>query len=214
MEHGDTTVKRRIYRSEIRRQRADQTRERVVNAAAELFLRDGYPATTIAAVAAVAGVSVETIYKGFGGKAGLVRAIWERGLAGRGAVHAEDRSDALREQGEASALIEEWSRLTSEVAPRVAPITLLVKGAAGSDAELAALDREMEADRLERMTDNARALVRIGGLRAGIGLQEVADVLWTVSSPQLYELLVLRRGWPLRRYSAFVASTMKAALRG
>jgi len=213
MEHGDTTVKRRTYRSELRRQRADQSRASVVSAAAELFLRDGYTATTIAAVAAQAGVSVETIYKGFGGKAGLVRAIWERGLAGRGPVHAEDRSDALRELGDAGALIDGWSRLTSEVSPRVAPITLLVKGAAGSDTELAALDREMDADRLERMTDNARALIQIGGLRAGIGLQEVADVLWTASSPQLYELLVLRRGWPLHRYSAFVASTMKAALR-
>ena len=214
MEHGDTTVKRRIYRSEIRRQRADQTRERIINAAAELFLRDGYPATTIAAIAALAGVSVETIYKGFGGKAGLVRAVWERGLTGRGPVRAEDRSDALRDHGDASTLIERWGRLTSEVAPLVAPITLLVKAAAGSDAELAALDREMEADRLERMSRNARALVRIGGLRPGIGLQEVADVLWTVSSPQLYELLVLRRGWPLERYRAFVASTMKAALQG
>jgi len=212
MEHDDTTVKRRIYRSDIRRQRADQTREKIVSAATELFLRGGYPATTIAAVAAAAGVSVETIYKGFGGKAGLVRAIWERGLAGRGPLHAEDRSDALRKQGDAGALIDGWGRLTSEVAPRVAPITLLVKSAAGSDAELDALDREMEADRLGRMTDNARALLRTGGLRAGIGLHEIADVLWTASSPQLYELLVLRRGWPLKRYSAFVASTMKAAL--
>lgn len=213
MEHDDTTVKRRIYRSELRRQRADKTREKVVAAAAELFLRDGYPVATVAAIASEAGVSVETIYKGFGGKAGLVRAIWERGLAGRRPVHAEDRSDAMRELGDASALIEGWGRLTAEVGPSVAPILLLVKSAAGSDAELAALDREMDADRLERMTDNARALIQVGGLRAGIGLREVADVLWTASSPQLYELLVLRRRWTLKRYGAFVATTIKAAVR-
>ena len=62
------------------------------------FLQGGYAATTIAAIAAEAGVSVETIYKAFGGKAGLVRAIYQGGLTGRDLVPAFQRSDAVRER--------------------------------------------------------------------------------------------------------------------
>src|SRR5689334_12875748 len=89
----------RSYDASRRRADADQRRMRVVDAAERLFLTDGYAATTVAGVAAAAGVSVDTIYKGFGGKPGLVRAIRDRGLEGSEAVPAEQRSDALHSQG-------------------------------------------------------------------------------------------------------------------
>ena len=79
----------RPYNSIRRREQAERTRREVVAVATRRFLDDGYAATTIAAVAADAGVSVETIYKIFGGKPGLVRAIRERALEGTGPVPAE-----------------------------------------------------------------------------------------------------------------------------
>src|SRR5580765_3079216 len=88
--------RRRRYDATSRRARARHTRRAILDAAARLFLRDGFQATTMPAVAADAGVSQETIYKTFGGKAGLVRAIRERGLAGEGPVQAERRSNALQ----------------------------------------------------------------------------------------------------------------------
>jgi len=68
---------RRRYDSSGRRERARQTRDQITSIARELFLSDGYAGTTVAGIAAAAHVSVETIYKGFGGKPGLVRAIIE-----------------------------------------------------------------------------------------------------------------------------------------
>jgi hypothetical protein len=62
------------------------------------------------------------------------------------------------------------------------------------------------------MTQNARRLRDAGHLRSGITLARAADVLWTFSSPELYELLVLRRGWTPRRYGAFIAEAMIHAL--
>ena len=62
------------------------------------------------------------------------------------------------------------------------------------------------------MTDNARRLRDAGHLRAGITLAQAADVLWTYSAPELYELLVLRRGWSPKRYGRFVADAMIDAL--
>jgi hypothetical protein len=109
-------------------------------------------------------------------------------------------------------IIANWGTLTTEVAPRVSPLLLVVRAAAKADPDLAPVWDEVEADRLERMTVNARHLRDAGHLRPGITLEAAADVLWTYSSPELYELLVLRRGWSLERYGQFVADAMIAAL--
>jgi len=202
----------RRYDSERRRQQAQRTRARVVDAAERRFLRDGYAATTIASIAADAAVSADTIYKSFGGKPGLVRAIRDRALLGAGPVPAETRSDELQRTADARTIIEGWGLLATEVAPRVAPILLLMRDAAAVDAEAAGLRDEMDADRLRRMTDNARRLRATGGVRAGLTLTQTTDVLWTYTAPELYELLVLRRGWSLKRFGRFVADAMTAAL--
>jgi AcrR family transcriptional regulator len=203
---------KRRYDSERRREQARRTRQRIIDVAERRFLHDGYAATTVASVAADAGVSADTIYRAFGGKPGLVRAVRERALEGEGTRPAEERSDELQRTGSARTIIQGWGTLTSEVAPRVAPILLLIRDAAAVDAEAAGLRDEMDADRLRRMTDNARRLRATGAVRPGITLAQTADVLWTYSAPELYELLVLRRGWSRTRYGRFVADAMVDAL--
>jgi AcrR family transcriptional regulator len=214
MDRNPAPVKRRrAYDSSRRRQQALRNREAVLEAAERLFLAGGYAPTTIATIAEAAEVSVETIYKGFGGKAGLVRAIWDRGLAGEGQVPAWQRSDEMRSrEADPSKVIRNWGILTMEVAPRVAPILLLIRTAATTDPEMAALRDEVDDARLVRMEGNATPLHERGDLREGITLEQARDVMWAFSSPELYELLVLRRGWPLERYGDFVARGLIAAL--
>ncbi|MDT7784314.1 MAG: hypothetical protein QOF58_2733 [Pseudonocardiales bacterium] len=201
-------VKRR-YDSGARKRQAEETRAAVLAAAERLFLANGYAGTAIADVAAAAGVSVETVYKRFRGKAGLVRALRERALAGSGPVHAEQRSDALRGE-DPHVIVRGWGLLAAEVAPLVAPILLLVRDGAVHDQDLARLRDELDDDRLRRMTDNARALHERGHLR--VSVEETAELLWTYTAPELFELLVLRRGWPAERFGAFVADALAAAL--
>ncbi len=204
---------KRPYDASRRQDQARRTRARVVEVAERLFLRDGYAATTIAQIAGQAGVSADTIYKAFGGKPGLVAAIRDRALEGEGAVPAEQRSDALHtRESDPRAITRAWGALVAEIAPRAAPILLLVRDAAVADPVVEALLERMDADRLRRMTENARRLHRAGHLRPGIGVAQAADVLWTYSSAELYELLVLRRGWTPERYGRFVADAMTAAL--
>ena len=214
MVRPDATVKqKRAYDSSRRREEAARNRDRIIDAAERLFLRDGYAATTIASIAAEVAISADTIYKGFGGKPGLVRAIREKALLGDGPVPAEQRSDRTQAiERDGRRIIEAWGTLTTEVAPRVAPVLLLVRAAAITDPELESLLVEMDAARLRRMTDNARRLRATGEVRAGISLAQTADILWTYSAPELYELLVLRRGWSLARYGRFVADAMIDAL--
>jgi len=214
MDQIDTDVKpRRRYDATRRRRQAQLTRQAVVDVARQLLLTRGYAGTTIAAIAGEADVSVEMIYKAFGGKPGLVRAIWERALAGAGPISAYRRSDTMRlHETDARAVIRQWGTFTTEVAPRVAPILLLIRTAAAIDPDMAALHAEVIQEQLMRMEHNARYLFERGDLRPDLSLAQARDVMLVYSSPEVYDLLVLRQGWPLERYGDFVANGLMAAL--
>ena len=202
---------KRQYDSSSRQKQAHRNQKAVLDAAERRFLADGFGATTIAAVASEAGVSVETIYKRFGNKASLVAAIHQRGLAGRGPVPAPERSDQMQtREADPRQIIRNWGRLTTEVAPLVCPILLLIRSAAATDPDMARLLTKTDHQRLQRMTHNAHSLK--GHLRPGITQSAAAEVLWTYSSPDLYDLLIARRHWPLPRYGRFIADSMIAAL--
>ena len=205
--------KKRRYDATGRRAQAERSRIAVLEAAERLFLTCGYAGTTVAAIGAAAGVSAETIYKSFRGKPGLVAAIRDLRLAGAGPTHAERRSDAMRAgESDPRLLVGGWGRLTAEVAPLVSPITLLVRDAAATDAEMAALHAKLDADRRRRMTINATHLRDAGHLRPDVSLREAVDVLWAFSAPELYDLLVVRRGWSASRYGRFVSDAISGTL--
>jgi AcrR family transcriptional regulator len=205
--------KKRRYDSSGRREQARRNRQAILDAAQRQFLHRGYAATTVAAIAGEAGVSVETIYKAFGGKSGLVRALYERGLTGRGPAPAYQRSDEMRAQEQdPHVIMRKWSLLTAEVASVLTPIRLLMRDAAATDPDIAALLEETDAERLDRMRHHAIFLHERGYLRSGVSVSEATDVLWTCSSVELYDLLVGRRGWPLPRFADFIANLMIAEL--
>lgn len=203
----------RTYNASKRQEQSRHTHNALLDSALARFNEHGYTATTIESIAADADVSEATIYKTYGGKPGIVRALCLRALGGQGPIPAEQRSDALKAtEVDPRKVIEGWGRRTAEVAPRVAPILLLLRDAADGDAAAAALREELDKNRLARMTDNARHLVDGGHLRHGVQLSHASDVLWTYSSPELFELLVRKRHWSLRRYGRFVADAIAAAL--
>ena len=123
-----------------------------------------------------------------------------------------DQTNSRPNNADPRQIIDGWGTLTAEVAPLVAPILLLIRDAATTDPVVRDLLEELDADRLRRMTDNARRLHDAGHLRPGVTLDHAADVLWTYSAPELYELLVLRRGWSLPQFSDFIAQAMIEAL--
>jgi len=202
----------RRYDASGRQERARLQLETTLDRARELFVERGYVATTVESIAAAAGVSAATIYKSYGGKAGLVRELCARALEGAGPVPAEERSNALRASDDPRDVIAGWGALVTEVSPRVSPLLLLLRTAAEADRDAAALYAELDAARLRRMRSNALHLVTGGHLRPGISVDAARDVLWLCSSPELYDLLVVQRGWSRRRLGEFVTTTMEGAL--
>ena len=209
---ADVKPKRR-YDSTGRQAQARRNRHAILDAAQRQFLEGGYAATTIAAVAAEVGVSVETIYKAFGGKPGLVRAIYDRGLVGPEPVPAYRRADEMRErETDPRAIMRNWGTIASEVSSVVSPIERLVRAAAASDHDMAALLQAHNDLRERRARHHARFLKERGYLREGVSLAQATDILWTCTSDELYDLLVVQRGWSLPRFARFLADFMIAAL--
>jgi hypothetical protein len=89
---------------------------------------------------------------------------------------------------------------------------LLLRAAADHDPEAAALCAEVDNQRLVRMADNARALAEAGHLRDGVSVAEAADLLWFCTSPETYDLLVVRRRWTPDRFGQFVTDTIAGSL--
>jgi AcrR family transcriptional regulator len=205
--------RRRSYDSSRRQEQARQARERIMDVALEKFLADGFASTTVAAIAEDAAVSPDTLYKAFGGKPGLVRALCERGLQGSGATPAEQRSDALlQSEQNPTQLMLALGRMACEVAPRVAPLMLLLKAAVDTDPDMEQLLTELNDTRLQRMTDNARHLIGRGIIRSDLSVEEAGEISWIYTSPELYGLLVGDRGWSPERFGAFVGHSLAAAL--
>jgi AcrR family transcriptional regulator len=209
------TVKRRSYDSSRRREQAQRARARTLDAARRAFLDRGYAATTVAGIAADADVSVETVYKAFGNKPGLLKAVFDVAVAGDDApVAIMDRSwvAAITAESDPRVKLRMYAAQLAELMPRTAPVQLVVRAAATVDTDIERVWRQMQDERLAGMAAFAGHLHAAGHLREDLTADDARDVLWTYNSVELYELLVLERGWNARRYEDFLAAALASAL--
>jgi AcrR family transcriptional regulator len=209
------TEVKRSYDSSRRREQARARRLAVVLAARELFERDGFRLTTIAAVAARAGVSAESIYKGFGSKAALAKAVFDFTVAGDDEpvpVAERPAMRAVRDEPDARRKIELFVGGLVHRQARSATVQILIRDGRHVDDSLAPIWAKLDDEALVGMTMLARHLVDSGQLLDSIELEEVRDVLWNYLAIDTYERLVLVRGWPLQRYSDWLSRTIIAAI--
>ena len=159
---------RRSYDASGRQEQARQNRLTVLRAARRLFLEHGYAATTMAAVAGSAGVSVETVYKAFGNKAGLVKAVFDSDIVGDDEpVPLMEREFVQRNIAEPDPRrkLETYGEHLAQTLPRAGPIQLVVRAAAAADPAAAAVWAQLQQERLTGMTAFANHLDGGGHLR-------------------------------------------------
>jgi AcrR family transcriptional regulator len=206
---------RRRYDASRRQEQARANRAAVLAAARRRFLEDGYAATTLAAIAGEAEVSVETIYKAFGNKPGLLKAVVDVAIAGDDEpVPIMDREFVQRNIAEPDARrkLEQYAEHFEESAGRSMPVTLLARDAALTDPGAAAVWEQLESERLIGMTAFGAHLHAGGYLRDGVTADEARDVLWAYTSPELWDIMIVRRGWSAGRYATWQARALIAAL--
>ncbi|MGI5290732.1 TetR/AcrR family transcriptional regulator [Nonomuraea polychroma] len=204
-----------VKRPSKRAQKAQQTRRRILSAALELFVQDGYGATNLQDVADKAGVAVQTIYFVFGNKRALLKELVDVTIAGDDEpVATMDRPwyvDALA-AGTAQDMLRAYVAGTTLVLERIAPIGKVLDGACASDPEVAALWPHDVDPRYVVHERAAKALAGKPGARAEVSVAEAADLLYGLLSPELYLLFVHSRGWPRERWERWAFRTLHAQL--
>jgi AcrR family transcriptional regulator len=208
---------RRRYESRRREEQAAETRREIVAAAGKLFRDRGYGATSMPLIATEAGVVVETIYRAFGSKAGLFRAVMEAVLAGgtaRAQVPVEERPAirAVIEEQDPRRQVALYVSTQAGIHRRAGPLLRALSGAAATDPELRTLWDEMEAWRLEGQGRFVAMLAERGRLRPELSFEEGRDILWTLCSLAVYDLLVLERGWTAQRYRDWLTRALTCEL--
>jgi AcrR family transcriptional regulator len=208
---------KRRYDSTRRREQAAATRLEILEAAQRLFERDGYTATTMAAVATEAGVALKTVYLAFETKAGLLRALWHLRLRGdEDDVPIAERQwyrDVIAEP-DPERQLRLGARNARQVKGRAANLMRAMRDAAGTDADSAALWRRIQDDFYANQRAVVDAIDAKGGLAPGLDAARAADILWALNHPDVWHLLVGERGWTPEEWEQWFADTACAQLLG
>ena len=205
----------RSYDSSGRRERARRNRDDILANARTLFLELGYAGTTMSAVAERGGVSVETIYKSIGNKPEVLKAVLDAAIVGDyEPVPMLERTLVARMRAEPDPrkLLALYGEHVVESWPRQVPVQLIARTAASAEPTAHDLWQAIQTERLLGMGVFAQDLADRGFLRPELTVEEARDVLWTLTSPEQYEILVLQRGWPMERVARFVVDAMAGTL--
>ncbi len=198
-----------------RARKALETRRRIRSAARDLFVRQGYTATTMRAIAASADVAWQTVYSVFGTKAALLSEIFDVTVAGDDQPVPMAQRPFVSEIAAASDPREKariFAAHLRETTARTADVQGVIESAAATDADMAQLWAELMDQLIRGMTMAVTALHAQGALRPDLALQRAADRLWWYAGPWAYRGLVLARGWSLDEYEAWLAETLYTQL--
>jgi AcrR family transcriptional regulator len=203
---------KRPYRSARRREQAEQTRQRVLDAADTVFRERGYDRATIAMIAAAAEVADETVYAHFGNKRTLLGALVERAVRGEDSRPVPEQ-EAPRAVTAATDQREQLRLFAADIVKRldrVAPLIAVVNAAAPAEPELADLLDLLHAQRLRNLRTVVDALAANGPLR--LSRAAATEAVWALASPELYKLLIDVRRWSRRRYAEWLAANLGVLL--
>lgn len=185
------------------------TRNRLLDAAAEQFPTHGYTATTVTRLAAAAGVSVQTLYLAWGSKRALLRGYMERAIAGD-LPSPDDASQQFTDMSPQQRLTA-LADLVTQVAQRAADGWQLYRDGAAVDPEIAADWQELQMLR-HRTISRILHDIPADALAEGITPQNAADTAWVIASPESYDLLVRRLGYTPNQFRNWMQQTLNAAI--
>ncbi|HEY7050747.1 MAG TPA: helix-turn-helix domain-containing protein [Mycobacterium sp.] len=206
---------RRRYQSSVRAEGAMRTRQAIVSAATRLFVERGYAATSLADIAAAAGVARPTVFAAFGSKAALLRQVLDEALAGDDAPVPVAQRPWFRPVWDAAspgAVLDAYAGVCLIIARRSALLFETVRRATDDAAESAEMWKTLQHNRRLGAKMVIEQVLKVGRLKRGLERETAVDILWIFNDPAHYTSLVLDRGWSERKFRRWLASTMGAAL--
>jgi AcrR family transcriptional regulator len=206
-----TDVKR-VYDSTRRRAQAAATRRDVLDAAGRLFATGGYAATTVDEIAAEAGVSRETIFKAFGSKREVLQRWVEREVAGPDEpvpIKQQAWVHRIGETRDQQTQLETATAAVCRIHERAAHAIEVMRAAAHADPEIAALWDQARRRRREDVQTVTELLAATGATRSDLSTDEVVDVVYGLTSPELYDVLVRECGWRPERFQRWLFTALR-----
>ena len=202
---------RRPYHAPARRRQAEQTRARILLAARDLFRSIGYAATTMEAIASSAKVSAKTVEAAFGSKRGVLAAVVDPLASGGPPSELVVQVRATEDPRHRIRLVAELTQRAYEAS---VPEFELMRGAAAVAPEIVAVAGQVEARRRANQARLVTYLLERGVLRTDLAPDEAIDIVWALTSYDVYRALVTQRCWPAGRYQDWLASTLADSLLG
>jgi AcrR family transcriptional regulator len=199
----------RSYVSPRRRQQADETRRRIADAARRLLGKKGYAETTIAEIAAEAGVALPTVYATFGSKQGILNALIDRAIF---TVEYETLVAEAFAQDRPAARLRVAARIACEIYEAERAELDFLRGAGVASPELNMIDAERESQRFETQAAVIESLA--DAIRPGMTQAAAKDVFWTLTSRDLFRMLVIERRWSAGRYQEWLGTLLATELLG
>jgi AcrR family transcriptional regulator len=205
------STKTRKYDSTRRQAQARETRMQIAKTARSLFLERGYAGTTIEAIADQAGVAPETIYATFKNKRQILSFVFDVSVGG------DDQPVRVIERPEPQAVLHEtdqsrqltmFAKDITGILNRAAPMFEVLRIAAKTEPEIASLVKRLLRERLRNMTAVAEHVARNGPLRERLDKNLAAEMIWSLTSPELYLLFTRDRGWTDEQYIEWLTDTL------
>jgi AcrR family transcriptional regulator len=205
----------RRYDSARRKEQARQTRAAILEAAQRLFGERGYAASTVEAIAAEAGVAVDTVYATFGSKRGVLSNLMDVRVGGDdqpiGVLDRPEPQRVRRDPSQRRQLAAFASDVTA-IIERSRPVDDIIRSAAAVDGEIATMRSRLHETRYQNMQQFVGWLAANGPLREGLSQADAAAIVWSLTSPEIHRLLRVDRAWSTERYSEWLAETLTRTL--
>lgn len=206
-----TKKTKRSYNSTRRQAQAQETRRQIITAAGRLFSEHGYAGATIDAIAQEAGVAPETIFATFGNKRTILARLIDVAVGG------DDQSIPLLDRPGPQAVLQEsdpvhqlqlFAQDIVTILERVAPLFEIMRVAAKTEPDIADLLKNLLSERLHNMTAVVHKVATHSSLRTDLNEAQAAEIVWTLTSPEVFTLLTIDRGWSKAQYSHWLGDSL------
>jgi AcrR family transcriptional regulator len=202
---------KRRYTSARRQAQAAETRRKIVAAAYRLFAEQGYAGTTIEDIAQAAGCAVQSIYAIFGNKRAILTRLVEVSVGGDEApipILERPEPQAVRQERDPRRQLQLFAQGIAEIMARMRPIFEILRTAAKTEPDIAALLQQLLDERLQNMIRFAGWVAANEPLRQGLDIEAAGETVWLLTSAEVYHLLIVDRGWTRERYVQWLSTTL------
>ena len=202
---------KRRYNSTRRQAQANETRRQIIEAARKLFSMQGYSGATIDLIAQEAGVSSETVYAIFGNKRTILSNLIDTSVGGDNLpIPLLQRAgpQTVLQENDPVRLLNLFAQDISEILERIAPIFEITRIAAKTEPDIADMLKHMLAQRMQNLAAVTRRIGTLGSLREGLDDEQATDIIWVTTSPEVFSLLRIDRGWTKEHYIHWLSDTL------